>query len=367
MDVKVCGYTMPMQERLRAWRDVMLLHERKLAAFGLFLGFLFDTVTANRPDQLYTNFIITAYFIIAAACIMLMTIRGKDGFLGPLPLITIVQFSFGNLTSALLVLYGRSGTLVGSGIFIGALIAFLIANEFLRDRYTRTHVQIATWFLLFLPYVAMVAPILWGQFGDVVFLASGITALTITFTLVEVIRRVAPRDIRLGLVRMTASIAAIYGIFTGMYFLNMLPPVPLSLTHIGIYHTLERTPEGNYAVSFERAPWYEWWHDTNTVFHLEAGKPAYCFSSVFAPTGLSAPIFHRWEKRLDDGSWQTVTYLSFPINGGRDAGYRGYSQTFRTTVGEWRCSVETERKTLVGRTNFVIVNTPPIELFVREL
>ncbi|MBP9669540.1 MAG: DUF2914 domain-containing protein [Candidatus Pacebacteria bacterium] len=356
-----------MQDRLRAWRDLMLLHERKIAALGLLLGFLFDTLTANRPDQLYTNFIITAYFTIAAACIMLMTIRGKDGFLGPLPLITIVQFSFGNLTSALLVLYGRSGTLVGSGIFIGALVAFLVANEFLRDRYTRTHVQIATWFLLFLPYVAMITPVLWGKVGDVVFLVSGGLALFVVFNFVAIVRRVAPRDIQLGLVRVAASITAIYSVFTGMYFLNMLPPVPLSLTHIGIYHSLERTPEGNYAVTYEKAPWYEWWHDTNTIYNLQAGKPAYCFSSVFAPTGLSTPIFHRWERKLDDGSWQTVTYLSFPINGGRDAGYRGYSQTFRTAPGEWRCSVETERRTLVGRTNFIVRDSVPLELLTREL
>lgn len=356
-----------MQERLRAWRDRMLLHERKLAASGLFLGFLFDTLTANRPDQLYTNIIITSYFLIAAACIMLMTIRGKDGFLGPLPLITIVQFSFGNLTSALLVLYGRSGTLVGSGVFIAALVAFLIANEFLRDKYTRTHVQIVTWFLLFLPYVAMLTPIILGRFGDMIFLLSGAIAVLIVLVLIGIVRKVAPIDIRLGLVRITASITAIYSVFTGMYFLNMLPPVPLSLTHIGIYHTLERTAEGNYRVTYEHAPWYEWWHDTNTVLHLEAGKPAHCFSAVFAPTGLSTPIFHRWERQRTDGTWETVTYLSFPINGGRDGGYRGYSQTYRTSAGKWRCSVETERKTLVGRTNFTVIESPPTELLEREL
>lgn len=348
-----------MREQYEKWKTFFWVHERKVTIFALVSGFIFDSLTASRPDEWFSNFVIVSYFLLAAGCIAVISNRGKDAFVGPLPLLPVLQFSFGNLASNLLVFYGRSGTLVGSGIFVGSLVAFLVVNEFLRKRYARTNMQIATWFLLFLPYAAMVTPVVLKQFGAWVFLLSGAVAAAVVAGLLALVFKVGLPEVRARLIWALLPLSIIYSVFTGMYFTNMLPPVPLSLTHIGIYHELERTPANDYAVRFEDAPWYEWWHDTNTVYHHQVGNPAHCFSAVFAPSGLSTPIFHRWEQKDADGSWRTVTYLSFPIYGGRDGGYRGYSQTYRLTEGQWRCSVETERGALIGQTNFTVVAGQP--------
>lgn len=343
-----------MKEQYEKWKAFFWVHERKITVLALASGFIFDSLTASRPDEWFSNIVIISYFLLAAGCIVAISNRGKDAFVGPVPLLPVLQFSFGNLASNLLVFYGRSGTLVGSGIFVGSLACFLIANEFLRKRYARTNMQVATWFLLFLPYAAMLTPVLFKQFGTTIFLLSGVFALAAVAALVALVYKVALLDVRARLFFVAIPLTIIYSMFTGMYFVNMLPPVPLSLTHIGIYHDVQRN-QGDYVVQFEDAPWYEWWHDTNTVYHHESGKPAYCFSAVFAPNKLSAPIFHRWEKKQPDGSWQTVTYLSFPIYGGREGGYRGYSQTYRLTEGTWRCSVETDRGVLIGQTGFTVI------------
>jgi hypothetical protein len=346
-----------MYERFARLKDWMLLHERALSATGLFAGFLFDTLTVNRPDAIYTNLIIFSYFLLAASCILLVTLRGAQSTLGPLPLLTLLQFSFGNLSSALLVLYGKSGTLIGSGVFIAALALFLIGNEFLRSRYTRIHILVATWFLLFLPYCAMFVPIVWGKIGDVVFLVSTALALGLVTLYVIVLKKIAPPTVVLRVPTMALSISTIYAAFVAAYFFNVMPPVPLSISHIGTYHAIERTPEGSYRMTYEPREWYQFWRDTAYEYIHAKGTPAYCFSSVFAPDGLSTRIYHRWEQYDDTTyTWNTVTYISFPIQGGRSKGYRGYTETYRLTPGLWRCSVETERGARIGVTEFTVVD-----------
>jgi hypothetical protein len=347
-----------MYERFERLKNWMLLHERALSATGLFAGFLFDTLTANRPDAIYTNLIILSYFVLAASCILLVTLRGAQSTLGPLPLLTLLQFSFGNLSSALLVLYGKSGTFLGSGVFIAVLALFLIGNEFLRSRYTRIHVLVATWFLLFLPYCAMFVPIVWGKIGDGVFLVSTAVALGLVTLYVLVLKTTAPATVVLRVPTIAVSVSTIYAAFVAAYFFNVMPPVPLSISHMGTYHSIERTTEGNYRMTYQPREWYQFWRDTAYEYVHEKGTPAYCFSSVFAPDGLSTRIYHRWEQydALAD-AWNTVTYISFPIQGGRSRGYRGYTETYRLTPGLWRCSVETERGARIGVTEFSVVDS----------
>ena len=46
-------------------------------------------------------------------------------------------------------------------------------------------------------------------------------------------------------------------LFLGAYLLRVIPPVPLSVPFIGVYHAVERTPEG-YRLSHERQRWAFW-------------------------------------------------------------------------------------------------------------
>ena len=80
----------------------------------------------------------------------------------------------------------------------------------------------------------------------------------------------------------------------------------------------------------------------------------YAYSSVFAPTALSTHIVHHWEHK-EGGQWATVSTVPFSIVGGRDGGYRGYSELPVFAEGEWRISVETTRGQLIGRESFVVV------------
>ena len=149
-------------------------------------------------------------------------------------------------------------------------------------------------------------------------------------------------------------VGGIFVAFNLLYFLNVIPPVPLSLKDIGIYHSVLKRSDGGYTVLYERAHWWEFWRDTSDTYTIGAGGSASCFSSVFAPSDLTAPIYHRWEYR-DAGDWQTESRVAFSINGGRDEGYRGYTTKALLTPGAWRCSVETAQGQLIGRVGFTVV------------
>ena len=98
-----------------------------------------------------------------------------------------------------------------------------------------------------------------------------------------------------------------------------------------------------------------------------AGDNVFCFAQVFAPTKLQTDIFHTWEyydETADD--WIEHANLSYPIAGGRDGGFRGYTLIQNFTDGKWRCSVETKRGQVLGREKFKIDSTQlPNELIVR--
>jgi hypothetical protein len=81
----------------------------------------------------------------------------------------------------------------------------------------------------------------------------------------------------------------------------------------------------------------------------------YVFTSVFAPTRLSTTITHEWQfKEPTTGEWVDVSEVSFPIQGGRDGGYRGYTLEDVTVPGLWRVNVRTSDDRLIGKVTFTI-------------
>ena len=206
-----------------------------------------------------------------------------------------VPFAFGNLAGGLTVLYGHSGTLEGSFLFFLLLGVFIVGNELLRDRYTRLNFHISVWYFLLLSYIVLIIPIITGSFGDNIFILSSLISLAIVSGFLIILFFLSPRKVIDAIRKTVFSIVAIFASFNVLYFLNIIPPVPLSLREIGIYHTIERADNGNYKVLYEKPDWYLFLRDTSAIFTRVSDEKAYCFSSVFAPVGLTTAIYHRWE------------------------------------------------------------------------
>ncbi|MDO8590949.1 MAG: DUF2914 domain-containing protein, partial [bacterium] len=59
--------------------------------------------------------------------------------------------------------------------------------------------------------------------------------------------------------------------------------------------------------------------------------------------------------------------IQFPIVGGRDEGFRGYSIKSSVFPGRWRVDVETAEKNLIGRVEFTVENvSKPVSNLITE-
>ena len=351
-----------------AFRDTKLFkwwerYEHHLGVGALVVGFAFDVFLAKRPDSVIDHVLLLSYLLVAGAVIILLNrreMRRKEAqhSTEPLFLLLALQFCFGGLASNFLVLYGKSGTFTVDMLFLGFLAALILGNEYLRNRYAQLRFNVGIYYLLILTYCVIAVPVfVTHTIGTWVFLLSGLFSLGAVAGFLFLLSSIVLRGREQAKLFSVASIVlSIFLVFNILYFLNIIPPVPLSLKDIGIYHSLLKKSDGNYTALYEQSPWWQLWRDTNATYTLGAGQSAFCFSSVFAPTNLTVPVYHRWELYSNEKKeWETQSLVAFPISGGREGGYRGYSVKSALTPGQWRCDVETKGGALIGRSDFTVV------------
>ncbi len=347
-------------------------YSRPINLVSLAAGFCFDLYLAKRPDSLPDNILLLSYLALSAVIITLLNVRSRRAMerespTEPLLLLLVLQFCFGGLASNLLILYGHSGTIGGSLFFVALLAGFALGNEFLKSRYAQLRFNIAVYYFLLLTYCVIAVPtfilhdIGWQAFLWSTAASAGVMAIFLAILLLSLSERDRVRNMYeiIGIVLGTLCV------FNLLYWGNIIPPVPLSLKNIGVYHSLAALPQPDtsgaiYAASYEPSLWYIFWRDTSATYTFAPSdsRRAYCFSAVFAPGGLSTPIEHRWEEYDTTAKkWQTVSLVSFPINGGRTEGYRGYSVEENLSPGQWRCDVETDKGQLIGRISFDVVQS----------
>jgi MFS family permease len=361
-------------ERLHTVTDHWLFrrlqhHWVTLAFIG---GFLLDNITLNRVDQVFDN-IVLAFYVVLSMVSLLTLYAGLAGKfndrlneLARLYAPIAVQFSFGGLLSGMLIFYGRSGDWMQSWPFLLLIIGVIYGNETIKDRSRRLVFNLSIFFVGLFSYVVLLIPVLTGKMGPWVFIGSGLIALLITYAFVQVLFKIIPNFLALHMRSVVFTLGAIFITLNGLNFSNIIPPIPLSLKHVGVYHSVVRFDTGEYQLKYEPAVWWQFWRDANVAYHPRPGDPVFCFAKVFAPTKLVTDIVHVWEYKDTNGDWQEYFRTSYPISGGSDGGYRGYTQVTNYSGGTWRCSVETARGQVIGKRTFEIdTTTPPADLVTR--
>jgi hypothetical protein len=346
-------------------KEIFYRYERKLSSIALVLGFIFDNLTLQRVDFVMDNLIIIFYLALAGLSIVLMNAyedgRLKGWFIENfnefLPI--VLQFSFGGLFSAFVIFYSRSATLFSSGPFVLILAVLLIGNEFLRKKYAKLVFQTTLYFLSIFSFMIFFIPVLTKEIGATVFLLSGALSLLTINIFILIISRFASKRFFEKKKSILFSIYSVFIFINILYFLNIIPPIPLSLKEADVYYLVTKTQNGSYFLQGEEYNhWYEKYLPVKTI-HLSKGSPAYVFSSVFAPTDLNTQITHDWQY-YDESleSWISSSKITFPIIGGRDAGFRGFSKKEIIWGGKWRVDIKTTRGQIVGRVRFNIEETP---------
>ena len=279
----------------------------------------------------------------------------------------LMQYAFGGLLSGFFVFYIRGASLATSWPFLVLLFGLLVGNEFFRTRYQRFTFQVSILFFVLYSYMIFFMPVVVGSMGAWVFLLSGVVSLIVIGLLLYGFSYLMPTAIHYLHRGIVISIGGIFLAVNAMYFLNILPPLPLSLKEAGVYHNITRVPSG-YRVVGEEQPWYGFLISREKI-HISVGSPVYFYSAVFAPTRITETrIVHHWEyfnEKTD--AWVNRTRIEFSIAGGRDGGYRGYSLKTNVEAGLWRVRVETARGQVLGQTSFRVENVPETPVLVEQV
>jgi hypothetical protein len=270
-----------------------------------------------------------------------------------------IQFFLGALCSAFVIYFSRSVSFSKTLSFFLILIVLLFANELLKKRISNKYLQFSAYFFVNFTFFTFFIPVLIKEMNTVVFIISGLISLITTSALIITIYSVSPSTRREIDKRWTLSfVAGIYLMINAFYFLRLIPPVPLALEEGMAAHQVEKI-NGNYRVTYERAPLYKFWRNNSDIYHQEPGSNVYVFTSIFAPTDLRKEVSHRWKWfNPESEEWEIADTISYEIHGGRDRGYRGF--TFKRNVrdGLWEVDVITEEGLILGIISFQIITDP---------
>ena len=330
-------------------------------------GFVFDVATLGRVDA-WVNIAQQVLYLAMAGAILLQMFfdEGKPPRdLDAMPTIkrwyfqyrtVAVHFLLGSLLSLYTLFFFKSSSLLVSFAFLLFLVAVLVLNESKQFKQLGLRFKFALLSLCILSFSAIVVPVLVGSIGVVVFLLSMLVGCIPLAILDRRIRIHAPETSQ----RARAQIAVPFGLvligFLALYLFRLIPPVPLSIPFIGVYHGVERTDAG-YRLSHERALW-RFWHHGDQHFEAQPGDKLYVFFRIFSPARFSDQVTMHWYWKPKGGEWKRQDGIPIAIVGGREEGFRGYGVKTNYQPGEWKVQVETTDGREIGRIYFDVESVP---------
>lgn len=332
-----------------------------LSSVSLVGGFVFDAATLKRIDLFWDNLWVVVHLLVVAFCILWVSreenfVPERKGMATKLDswLIYLLQFFFGGLLSTFMVFYFRSGTFWVSWPFYVVLTAAFVANEKLKSWYERVEFQLSFFFLCLFCFLIFILPVVLHTMGRLVFLLSGVLSLGLWWLFVRFLRGRAKEGFAHHTKTVVAASAAIFVLINVLYFMNVIPPLPLSLQEAHVYHSIVRTDGGAYLAQAEKQGLLGFFRLVPRI-HVMPGVPIYFYSAVFSPTSLNTEIVHEWQIYDNRRGWITADRIALSVRGGRDGGYRTYSMKGGVRPGAWRVNVETPNGAILGRYRFNVL------------
>ncbi|HUQ26074.1 MAG TPA: DUF2914 domain-containing protein [Burkholderiales bacterium] len=322
-------------------------------------GFVFDMVTIDRVDSWLTIAQQALYLAVVTAVLTQMFFapespRENLSFFQSSYYryrLALLSFLLGGLLNLYTIFFFKSSSLLVSASFLVLLVALLLLNELSHLKWLGLSFRFALLSLCGLSFCATVVPVFVGQIGLAVFLLSMAVACLPMIGLAAWIRGRAPERFP----RVRNQILVPFGLvllaFLAAYLLKVIPPVPLSIPFIGVYHAVERTPDG-YRLSHERPAW-RFWQNGDQEFRAQPGDRVFVFFRIFSPTRFADEVRVRWYHRQERG-WALQDTIPIKITGGRAEGFRGYGVKSKYQPGEWKVQIETTDEREIGRVYFTL-------------
>jgi hypothetical protein len=353
------GPSTDMWHALFSWTQK---YERHISALAMIGGFVVDNLVFKRVDLIETQLLFAFYAGVCFFSIPLLhSIESRQVFENTprsglrLVLPFFIQFALGGFWSGFVIFYSRSADFGTSWPFLLLIVAVFLGSEYFNRYHARLVFTSTLFFLAVYLGAIFIVPIYTHTIGTLTFIGSGLVAILIFILFTMLLRFVAHDRFYKDVWRIRVGAFVVLVLMNVFYFTSVLPPLPLSAAATGIYHDVWRIPGEYLALRETKQPLVVRYFGFAPTLHITAGEWIAAYSSIFAPTALSTVIVHRWQ-RYDTmaDAWVTMSTISYPIIGGRDDGYRGYSTTPIFKEGKWRVSIETSDGRAISRLPFAV-------------
>lgn len=321
------------------------------------LGFAFDALMLRRIDEPKVILQQAAYLVFSAVLIaveLIETIREV-----PPPALLrkvwrfrepLLHFMLGTLLNSYTIFYFKSAGGLTSLVFIAMLAALLTINEFKNFGKSQARVHVAFWSLCLISYLAALAPIILGFIGTLPFLAAVSVSCLVFAAFYSLLKPRLAGQSSLARTHLLAPFGATQALFVLLYFAHVIPPVPLSVIDMGVYHDVQKR-EGSYELTYTRSR-FKFWQHGDQNFLARPGDSIFCFAQVFSPSRFKDELQVRWLYHDEKSGWQPSDAIPMPIVGGREEGYRGITKKTHYQPGDWRVQIETKDGREIGWIGF---------------
>lgn len=342
-------------------RDLYKKYERWVPIGAFLGGFIFDAIVLTRIDEPEVIIQQALYLLMAAFLIGVELIELAHGKISAPRFLSrvwtyreaVLHFMLGTLLNSYAIFYFKSASAVTSLLFIGLLIALLTINEFKHFGKSQAKVHVALLSLCLISYLVSLAPIALGFIGKIPFLCAMILSVVVFVGYCRVLRPRLVLQPGLFKTHLLYPYAAIQTIFIGLYFAHAIPPVPLSVKYLGVFHGAEKVADG-YELSYTRPEWKFWQHGDQT-FTFRPGDVIHCYTQIFSPARFKDQLQVRWLYWDEKRGWLPSDAIALSVVGGREEGFRAVTKKSNFQPGAWRVQIETIDSHEIGRIGFTVV------------
>lgn len=343
---------------------------------GFFIGgFVLDIFLLSQPDDLFGIFQQVVYFLILGSLIhyeilfRLHRFRPKGLFKKFWPYRGLaLHFAFGSLLNLYSLFYIKSASIFSSFLFLLLMLGMVLANELPFVKKANVSAKVAMYAICVFSFFSILMPIALGFVGVLPFALAVVCTVLVFYGHLRWLYQAFPfpspnesgatAEVGVMTKRKLLGKALVFpgattlAMFVLFYFLGWIPPVPLSVVEQGVYHNVERR-DGKYILTYEK-PWWKFWVTHDSVFKARPGDRVFFYAQIYSPTRISDSVTIHWLTKNYKGTWVTSDKVPMRIQGGREAGFRGFSFKSNYGAGPTQVRVETSSGIEISRLYFDI-------------
>ncbi|MCL2177814.1 MAG: DUF2914 domain-containing protein [Proteobacteria bacterium] len=337
-----------------------------------FLGFCFDLLLLKSIDSVPMLIHQGSYVLLLSALILLdhhyhVTQTLPGGWWGKLLAHRdwVIHFLFGTLFNAFFVFYFRASVISSLSffIFIPLLALVLALNELPMFRNLGPLMRMALWSFTCTSFWAYLLPLLFGFLSAWLFVLAVFLSTVSVFGLWYLSLRLTA-DFQWNFWRAVAPSLGVQLLLLLLYFSGVVPPVPLSLKWIGVYHDV-RKPDGT-ELLYVRDGLRFWEHGAET-FLARPQDRLNVWMRIFAPKRFRDDIYVAWQHKNEQGQWMQTDRIPLKLSHSGQRGWTGHTYKVNYASGEWRVEVLTADARLLGSIEITVLpdnSTQPREFLL---